>query len=67
MDIKIIKRFLNKDVILKIIDEGEIYSRRGEIVLIIEDSFVLRFFDGRENAFHFSMIREIKEVGGGKE
>lgn len=67
MEKAIVERFLNKSVILTIIDNDRPFPRRGIVVLVTDDSLVLQYHDGRENAFDLSRIHEIKESGGGLE
>jgi len=66
MEKVIAERFLNKSVVLTIIDDGRPFPRRGIVVLVTDESLILQFHDGRENAFSLSRIHEIKESGGGE-
>lgn len=65
MEKAIVERFLNKNVGLVILDNGREHFRKGVVVLVTEQSLILRYFDGRENAFSLDRIKEIKEVVNG--
>lgn len=64
MEKAIAERFLNKSVVMIIIDDGRPFPRSGIVVLVTDESLVLQYHDGRENAFDLSRIQEIKESGG---